>query len=72
MHRQSRFNDHADAAQDIVNADGMDETYGTYADDACFYIHDYPDDTDHDTDDETDADTHNDINERLWYAHFLV
>ena len=29
----------------------MDETYGTYVDDACFYIHDYDDDTDHDTDD---------------------
>ena len=35
----------------------MDETYGTYVDDACFDIHDYDDDTGHDTDDDTDDDT---------------
>ena len=40
----------------------MDETYGTYVDDAYFDIHDYDDDTDHDTDDDTndDADDDND------------
>ena len=35
----------------------MDETYGTYADDECFDIHDFDDDTDHDNDDVTDNDT---------------
>ena len=35
----------------------MDETYGTYADDECFDIQDYDDDTDHDTDDDTGDDT---------------
>ena len=34
----------------------MDETYGTYADDGCFDVHDYDDDTDYDTDDDTDDD----------------
>ena len=42
---------------DIINAAGMDETYGTYVDDECFGIHDYDDDTDHYTDDDTDDDT---------------
>ena len=37
----------------------MDETYGTYVDDACSDIHDY-DDTDHDTDDAVDDDTDDD------------
>ena len=37
-----------------INADGMDETYGTYVDDECFDIHDYDDDTDDDTDDDND------------------
>ena len=45
---------------DIINAAGMDETYGTYVDDECFGIHDYEDDTDHDTDDYTDDDTDGD------------
>ena len=52
-----RCKDHVDAVLDIVNAVGMDETYGTYVDDECFGIHDYDDDTDHDTDDDTDDDT---------------
>ena len=38
-----------------MHATSMDETYGTYADDACFDIHD-DDDTDHDTDDNTNTD----------------
>ena len=38
----------------------MDETYGTYLDDAFFHIHDYDDDTDHDTDDDTDDHTDDD------------
>ena len=42
---------------DIINAAGIDETYGTYVDDECFDIHDYDEDTDHDTDDVTDDDT---------------
>ena len=41
----------------------MDETYGTYVDDACFEIHDYDDDTDHDTDDDTDDDADDDTND---------
>ena len=42
----------------MVNATGIDETYGTYFDDdECFDIHDYDDDTDHDTDDDTDDET---------------
>ena len=40
----------------------MDETYGTYVDDACFCNHDY-DDTDHDTDDDFDDDTGIDTND---------
>ena len=47
---------------DIVNAAGMDETYGTYVDDECLDLHDYDDDTDHDTDDDTDDDTGDDTN----------
>ena len=35
----------------------MDETYGTYVEDACFGIHDYDGDTHHDTDHNTDDDT---------------
>ena len=42
----------------------MDETYGTYVDDACFDFHDYDDDTgdyiDDDTGDDTDDDTDDD------------
>ena len=41
----------------------MDETYGTYVDDACFDIHDYDGDTDHDTDDDIDDDTDDDTND---------
>ena len=41
----------------IINAAGMDETYGTYVDDECFCIHDYDHDTDHDTDNDTDDET---------------
>ena len=41
----------------------MDETYGTYVDDACFDIHDYDDDTDQDIDDGTDDDTDDDTND---------
>ena len=41
----------------------MNETYGTYADDECFDIHDYDDDTCHDTDDDTDDDTDHDTND---------
>ena len=48
---------HNNNVLDIVNAAGMEETYGTYADDECFDIHDYDDDTDHDTDDDTGDDT---------------
>ena len=38
----------------------MDETCGTYVDDACFDIHDYDDDTNHDTDDDDTDDDRND------------
>ena len=48
---------------DIVNAAGMDETYGTYVDDECFDIHDDDDDTDHDTDHDTDDDTADDTDD---------
>ena len=41
----------------------MDETYGTYVDDACFNIHDYFDDPDHDTHDDTDDDIDDDTND---------
>ena len=42
----------------------MDETYGPYADDECFDIHDYDDDTDRDTDDDdTDDDTNDNTND---------
>ena len=41
----------------------MDETYGTYVDDARFDIHDYDDDIDDDTDDDTEDDTNNDAND---------
>ena len=40
----------------------MDETYGTYADDECFDIHDYDENTDDDTDDGTEDDTNDDAN----------
>ena len=49
---------------DTIHAAGMDETYGTYVDDACFDIHDYDnddDDTEHDTDDDIGDDTAGDI-----------
>ena len=45
---------------DIINAAGMDETYGTYVDDEWCYIHEQDDDTDDDTDDDADDDTKND------------
>ena len=49
---------------DIINAAGMDETYGTYVEDECFfYIHDHDGDTDHDTDDDTDDDVDDDTND---------
>ena len=41
---------HNHVVLDIINAAGMDETYGTYVVDECFDIHDYDDDTDQDTD----------------------
>ena len=64
IQRQSRCNDYVDAVLDIVNVVGMDETYGTYVDDACSDIHDYDDDTDHDSDDVTDdANTNNDTDD---------
>ena len=63
MQRQSVCDDHVDAVLDIFNAAGMDETYGTYVDDACFDIHDYDDETDHETDDDTDHDTDDDTND---------
>ena len=44
---------------DIINAAGMDETYGTYVDDTCLDIHDSDDDTENDTDDDTDDATNN-------------
>ena len=47
---------------DIINAAGMDETYGTYVDDDCRDIHGY-DDTDHNTGDDTDDDTDDDTND---------
>ena len=42
----------------------MDETYGTYVDDACLDIHDYDDDTDDDTDDGTEDGTNDDTDDR--------
>ena len=62
IQRQSRCNDHIHVV-DIINASGMDETCGTYADDECFDIHDYDDDTDHDTNDDSDEDTDDDTND---------
>ena len=47
----------------MLNAAGMDETYGTYVDDECFDIHDFDEDTDHDTDDDTDVDNDDDTND---------
>ena len=47
----------------MINAAGMDETYGTYVDDDCFDIHDYGDDTDHDTDHDTDDDNDDDTDD---------
>ena len=69
QHLHGRYNGSADVsthnhiALDIVNAAGMDETYGTYVDDERFDIHDYDDDTDHDTGDDTDDDTDDDAND---------
>ena len=63
IQRQSRCDDHVDVALDIINAAGMDETYGTYVDDDCFDIHDCDDGTDDDTDDNTDDDTDDDTND---------
>ena len=48
---------------DIVDAAGMDETYGTYVDDVCLGIHDYDADTDHDADDDTEDDTNGDTDD---------
>ena len=67
---------------DIVNAAGMDETYGTYVDDECFDMHDFDDDTDHDNDDDTDDNPDYDTNdcglgnlssheEAYWYTRIL-
>ena len=58
-----RKNYHNHVVLDIINAAGMDETYGTYVDDECFDIHDYDDVTDHDADDNSDDDTDADPNE---------
>ena len=52
---------------DIINAVGMDVTYGTYVDDECFDIHDYDGDTGHDTGDHTDDETDDDTNEDADY-----
>ena len=41
----------------------MDETYGTYIDDACFDMHGYDDNTGHYTNDDTHNDTDEDIND---------
>ena len=41
----------------------MDESYGNYADDECFDIHDHDDDTDHGNDDDTDDDIDDDTND---------
>ena len=49
---------------DLINAAGLDETFGTYVDDECFGIHDYDDDgTNHDTDGDTDYNAENDTND---------
>ena len=45
---------------DIINAAGMDETYGTYVDGDCYDIHGHDDDTNDDTDDGTNDDTDDD------------
>ena len=47
----------------ILNAAGMDKTFGTYVDDACFDIHDNDDDTDHDIDDDVGDDIDGDTND---------
>ena len=47
---------------DIINAAGMDETYGTYVDE-CFGIHDDVDCIDHDADDDTCDDTDDDTDD---------
>ena len=60
IQRQSRCNDHVDGVPDIVNAAGMDKTYGTNVVDEWFDIHDYDDETDHGTDNDTDDDTDGD------------
>ena len=62
IQRQSRCKDHI-YVLDTIAAAGMDETYGTYVDDECLYIHDYDDDTDHDTADDTDDDTDDGTND---------
>ena len=41
---------------EISNAVCTDETYGAYANDECFHIHDYEDDTDRDAHDDTGDD----------------
>ena len=41
----------------------MDETYGAYADDKCFDVHDHYDVTDHDTDDDNYDDSDHDTND---------
>ena len=64
VQRQSRCDDNAHVV-DIIHAAGMNETYGTYVDDACCDIHDhdYDDDTNDDTDDDTDDDTNDDADD---------
>ena len=41
----------------------MDETYGTYVDDACFDVHYYDDDTNDDADGDTNDYTEDDIDD---------
>ena len=60
MQRQSQDHNYV---LDTISAAGMDETYGTYVDDACFDIHAYDDDTDHENDDATDDDTNGDTDD---------
>ena len=46
----------------IINAAGLDGSYGAYVEDACFDLHDY-DDTAYDTDDDTNDDTDDDADD---------
>ena len=53
VQQQSRCDDHI-LVVDIINAAGMDETYGTSVDDECVVIHVYDDDTNDDADGDAD------------------